>query len=101
MRADVECDPDDSEVNQSFGFRLFSKVPSGISRATFGGNVEQGMFVTREEYACFIHVTDVYEQSLDELDERDAEREGGIRSNETSERCAERERLNGRRISPY
>lgn len=52
-------------------------TPGKTYRATRGGNVEQGMFVTREECDCFIRVTDVYEDQLGEITEADANREGG------------------------
>lgn len=52
-------------------------TPGKTYRATRGGNVEQGMFVTREECDCFIRVTDVYEEQLGEITEEDANREGG------------------------
>lgn len=55
-----------------------SQVTTGKTyRATRGGNVEQGMFATREECDCFIRVTDVYEQQLGAITQEDADREGG------------------------
>jgi uncharacterized protein YhfF len=45
-------------------------------RATRGGNVEQGMFTPRSECDCFIRVTDVYRETLGEMDATDARREG-------------------------
>lgn len=46
-------------------------------RATLGGNVDQGMFTPRSECTCFIRVTDVYQETLGEMDAMDAQREGG------------------------
>jgi hypothetical protein len=46
-------------------------------RATRGGNGPQGLFVPREECDCFICVTDVYRETLGEMDATDARREGG------------------------
>ena len=51
-------------------------TPGKTYRATLGGNVEQGMFVTREECDCFIRATDVYEQPLSDMTDADAQREG-------------------------
>ena len=45
-------------------------------RATRGGNVEQGMFTPRSECDCFIRVTDVYRETLGEMNAADARREG-------------------------
>ena len=52
-------------------------TPGKTYRATLGGNVDQGMFTTREKCDCFIRVLDVYEQPLGEMGEVDADREGG------------------------
>lgn len=64
-------------------------TPGKTYRATLGGNVEQGMFVTREACDCFIRVTDVYEQSLGDIDAEDADREGGYSLSEFREKWAE------------
>lgn len=61
-------------------------------RATLGGNVEQGMFTSREECDCFIRVTDVEEEPLGEMTEADAEAEGGYTLEEYREKW---EAING------
>lgn len=64
-------------------------TPEKTYRATRGGNVEQGMFVPREECDCFIRVIDVYEQLLGEMTEEDAVREGGYTLDEFREKWEE------------
>lgn len=64
-------------------------TPGKTYRATRGGNVEQGMFVTRDECDCFIRVTDVYEEQLGEMTEEDAQREGGYTLEEFVEKWEE------------